>query len=318
MRALWIVLAIAGCGSKHGAADAPTGSDDDAASTDAATTDAIPACPAGQWCIETAPITGAPLLHAIWAVDANDVFAVGDAGTIIHRHANQWTQMTSGTQSDLRGVWAASATDAWAVGNAGTVLHYNGAAWQPITGVTGDVEAVWGSSANDIWIAGPSTVWHSTGGAFAATGIAGSLFAISGTGPNDVWVTGENTNLHHYTGTWTTVNPNTGSTTFYTVLALSTSDVWATTFFPGYETIQSNGATWNHYATTSSVFQSLHARAANDLWGVGSTRVGHWTGSAWTIDMAPFGTSTSLWSITGAGPQLWLVGDAGLIAHRID
>lgn len=313
MRALFI-LAIAGCGGSHAVADAA--GDDDAPVTDAPSSDAIPACPAGQWCIETATITGAPLLHSVWAVDANDVFAVGDGGTILHRHANAWTAMTSGTVNNLRGVWAASATDVWAVGNAGTVLHYNGTAWQPIAGVTGDVDAVWGSSAADIWLAGPSTVWHGGGTTFTPTGIAGALFAISGTGPNDVWVTGENTYLHHYTGTWTTVNPNVGSSTFYTVLAISPTDVWATTFFPQYETIQSNGATWNHYSTTSSVFQSLHARAPSDLWGVGSTRVGHWSGTTWTIDMAPFGASTALWSITGAGTELWLVGDGALIAHR--
>src|SRR3954466_13135803 len=82
------------------------------------------ACPVGQWCRETAPVTGTPLLHAVWAVDADHVFAVGNAGTILQRTSNAWTAMTSGTTNDLRGVWAASSSDVWASGVSGTILHF--------------------------------------------------------------------------------------------------------------------------------------------------------------------------------------------------
>src|SRR5688572_15218115 len=83
----------------------------------------IPACPVGQWCVEAPPVDGAPLLHGVWAINAEDVFAVGDAGTILRRTNNAWTAMTSGTARNLRGVWASSSSDVWATGGAGTVLH---------------------------------------------------------------------------------------------------------------------------------------------------------------------------------------------------
>jgi len=91
----------------------------------------ISACPTGQWCVETPPVdaTAPPLLHAVFVVDASDVFAVGDNGTILRRIDDDWTVMPSPTTSNLRGLWAASSSDVWAVGVAGKVLHFNGTAW---------------------------------------------------------------------------------------------------------------------------------------------------------------------------------------------
>ncbi|MEO7735276.1 MAG: WD40 repeat domain-containing protein, partial [Kofleriaceae bacterium] len=135
------------------------------------------------------------LLHAIWAVNANDVFAVGDGGTILRRqNGNAWTQMTSGTTANLRGLWASSSTDVWAGGVGGVILHYDGTAWSPVTGATSDVDAVWGSGSNDVWFCGSGTVLRRANNAFTKFSFAGTLLAVSGTGPSDVWVTGENTN----------------------------------------------------------------------------------------------------------------------------
>ena len=41
--------------------------------------------------------------------------------------------MTSGTINDLNAVWGTSGNDVFAVGDAGTILHYNGMAWSTIT-----------------------------------------------------------------------------------------------------------------------------------------------------------------------------------------
>ena len=92
------------------------------------------------------------------------MFAVGNTGTIIYRHCNAWTALTSGTTQNLTGVWAASPTDAWAVGDAGTVLHWAGASWAATTGMTDNFTAVWGSSATDVWaIAASGGAYHFNG-----------------------------------------------------------------------------------------------------------------------------------------------------------
>lgn len=277
---------------------------------------AIPACPNGAWCVEAAPVTGT-LLHAIWAVNANDVFAVGDGGTILRRqNGNAWTAMVSGTTANLRGLWAASSTDVWAGGVGGVVLHFNGTAWSAVTGATSDVDAVWGSGSNDVWFCGSGVVLRRANNAFTKFSFAGTLLAVSGTGPNDVWVTGENTNTHRWNGsTWTTVNPGAGTSTLLTVLAIATNDVWVADFMPTKETLHFNGSKWTAQKTSGSLFNGMSARSTSDIWGAGGNHVGHWNGTAWTTEQ-PFGSNASMWSVTTVPGNAWLVGSSALIAHR--
>jgi len=309
-----------GCGSSSSdhPGDGPPGGDaigDGAGSDGDVTGDAPPdPCDPGMWCTETAP--GTPvLLRAVFAVTANDVFAVGDGGTILHRRDNQWTQMQTPTTENLRGVWGASPSDVWAVGNNGTILRYDGTSWTPTGSASGDLDAAWGSGANDVWLSGTGQVVHWNGSIFDTKLITGDLFAISGTGPTDVWVTGENAKVAHYTGTWTTgIDPGAGNT-YFSIVALTSTDVWISTFVPGNETLRFNGSTWTPHASTGSAFVAMYAVAANDIWAAGGTRVGHWNGSVWTTE-SPAGNGVQLYGAGGIGPSLWVVGTDSTIIHR--
>src|SRR5262249_43404735 len=150
----------------------------------------------------------------------------------------------------------------------GVLLHFDGTAWASVAGATSDVDAVWGSGPNDVWFAGSSTVLHWDGSAFTSTPFGGTMLSVSGTGPRDVWVTGENTNLHHFTGSgWTTVNPGAGTTSFFVVLALTTTDVWAADFMPGKETMHFTGSkTWTPKKTGGAIFEGMSALGASDIW----------------------------------------------------
>src|SRR5689334_9701976 len=113
----------------------------------------VTTCPTGQWCVESVPTTGR--VAGVWAVTAEDVFAVGDTGTILRRNNDAWTAMTSGVTTNLRGVWASSSSDVWAVGGAGTIVHFDGSQWSAVSGGgTADLIGVWGSSATDVWMCG--------------------------------------------------------------------------------------------------------------------------------------------------------------------
>jgi hypothetical protein len=286
---------------------------------EAASAIAVPPCNSGQWCVEPAPVSASITLRSAWAASANDVFVVGDGGTMLRRSPTEWTTMATGTTATLKGVWGTSATNIWIVGHNGTVKRWNGSTWTSYSVTTSNVDAIWGSSANDIWLAGPATVWHSTNGgaSWTTSNLAGSLFAISGTGPNDVWVTGENAYLRHWANNrWTTVNPGAGTSTYFTVLALATNSVWTTDFFPNKETLRWNGSTWTAAKTNNAIFQQLHAKTASDIWGVGASKIGRWNGSVWTVTQ-PVGTSASLWSVTGATGHVWTVGSSALIAHYV-
>lgn len=269
-------------------------------------------CPAGTWCVETAPIAATTRLFSVHVRDSADVFAVGDGGVIVRRQNNVWTAMQSPTTQNLRGVWAATANDAWAVGAGGTVLRWNGTSWTQAAGVLAiDYTGVWGSSANDVWLIGTSRIQHWTGSAWSTpVSVPGTLMNVHGTGPADVWVAGEPTYLKHYTGSWATVMPG-GGTTHYAVEAISTTSVWSTA--PGSGSRHWNGTTWTPYA--SDAFTDLHAFGATDIWGVSGTKAGHWDGTSWTTAI-PTGVTQSLWGVSGAGGHLWIVGSGAMILHR--
>ena len=41
---------------------------------------------------------------AVWGTSSNDVFAVGDSGTILRYNGSAWSAMTSGTTECLNGI----------------------------------------------------------------------------------------------------------------------------------------------------------------------------------------------------------------------
>jgi Bacterial Ig-like domain (group 2) len=58
-------------------------------------------------------------------------FVVGDGGTILHSaNGSTWTQLASGTTTDLAAVGVVTEKDVFAAGAGGTILHYDGVTWQ--------------------------------------------------------------------------------------------------------------------------------------------------------------------------------------------
>ncbi len=68
-----------------------------------------------------------------------------------------WIALDPGTTQNLNDVWASDSNNVWIVGDSGTVLHYNGTTVKPIDiGVGSDIDlySIWGRSANEIYITG--------------------------------------------------------------------------------------------------------------------------------------------------------------------
>jgi len=109
-------------------------------------------------------------LYAVWGSSPDDVWAVGENGTIRHFSVKSTlgTVVTSPTTENLRGIWGAGPNDVWAVGENGTLLHYDGAEWRTSSGAfpPGDrptLYGVWGSSASDVWAVGSGIIMHFPG-----------------------------------------------------------------------------------------------------------------------------------------------------------
>lgn len=82
--------------------------------------------------------------------------------------AARWEIIDSPTTENLHAVWGSRADDVWAVGDAGTILHWDGIEWKPSAaafalGKKPDLRGVWGSAADDVWIVGDTVALHYTG-----------------------------------------------------------------------------------------------------------------------------------------------------------
>lgn len=200
---------------------------------------------------------------------------------------------------------AAGADGAADVGSAdggvdGAPAEVSAPAWRPVLeNLDGALLSVWGSSEKDVWaVGGPlgnagfdalvvrfdGHVWRR-----AQPGKTDSYWWVHGTSATDVWLVGEKGRITHWDGaTFAESASGTNATLF---------GVWAT--------------------------------APNDVWAVGGTPDGatsdnaivlHYDGSTWkkedvgeTRKIAFF----KVWGVPGAPGELYVVGEAGAIWHRV-
>lgn len=146
-------------------------------------------------------------LQRVHGSAASDVWAVGDAGTILHWRGAAWAPSPVDTGGNgLKGVWASAANDAWAVGDGGTIVHWKGSAWSAEASGTGNALAfVWGSAANDVWAVGTGgTIVHWNGSAWTpvTSGTTKDLTGVWGRSSTNVWAVGNGTILHWDGSAW--------------------------------------------------------------------------------------------------------------------
>jgi len=94
-------------------------------------------------------------LGAVSGTSADDVWAVGSGGTILHYDGTNWRPSSSGATGTLFALWAEDRKNAWAVGDHGTIVHWDGARWTPSPfGSEDDLHGIWAPIGRDIWVVG--------------------------------------------------------------------------------------------------------------------------------------------------------------------
>lgn len=118
---------------------------------------------AQEWLDVVSPTT--QNLNAVWAADSNDMYAVGDEGTMLHFDGDRWefVPITVGTEfdgtlADLHSVFGYAGNDIYAVGDAGTVFHFDGVDWAPVD-IFGPTQ-VSPQDLIDAWTAGPGRPFY--------------------------------------------------------------------------------------------------------------------------------------------------------------
>lgn len=122
----------------------------------------------GTWSANAAPVN--TTYYGIWGTSADDIFAVGAGGVIVHYNGTRWTEMDTPTDEYLMDVWGLSSDDVYAVGFGGTILHYDGTEWTAVSSsTTEDLRSIHGHSGW-IYVGGDNgTLLRATyGGSFSA------------------------------------------------------------------------------------------------------------------------------------------------------
>ena len=60
---------------------------------------------------------------SVAASGPNDVWVAGENGTLRHYNGTAWSASSSGTTAHLYALWGSAANDVWAVGYYGAIIH---------------------------------------------------------------------------------------------------------------------------------------------------------------------------------------------------
>ena len=245
-------------------------------------------------------------LSSVWGDGANNVFAVGGAGTIVQWDGSSWSSTASGThRNDLYGIWGADANHLFAVGQAGTILRGDGISWSPmLAATTHDFYAVWGSSQADVYAVGVSTAEHWDGQTWSEieqlkadpSSVDERLNGVWGSSAQDVYVVGDSLLAHWNGGTWTRLADGDAPPENAGHLA-----IWGSgpkdIFVVGSNIDHWDGATWSEvtspvsYAGDSLPVLAVWGSGPDNVFTMGDTkdeldapalRIDRWDGASWS------------------------------------
>jgi len=230
-------------------------------------------------------------------------YAVGDDGTVLLKNPTGGWSVEQIAAVGLRGVEAISEENVWVVGDAGTVMNFDGSTWQPVAvPSTADFHDIAFTPRNEGWIVGSGgTILHRPLGSSTwevlPSGTSEDLRSVSASDPTGVqwastFIVGDAGTLIEWNGT--TLEASTGITSA-NLTAVSTvlgDGCWAVG--EGGVLLQHQYGAWNVRASpTSADLRNLHVDEHGGFHAVGDGGV--------LVRLAGFGMSPGLESLPGAG-----------------
>lgn len=272
-------------------------------------------------------------LKAVWGAGANDVWAVGSNGLIVHYNGTSWTNQKSGVTENLTGIDGSSNHDIWVCGDMGSVLHWDGKTWSVASSTPMTVLLqVWVGSPTNVWAVGLDTYlagagyvkhWDGTSWVDGDDASTTSLWQVWGSGPDDVWLVGD---APDGTGVALRGAPNVPAEAGYLfdtagyagpplrgVWGSGPNDVWVAAYSG--DITHWNGTAWTSTpsAVPTASLLGMHGSAKDDVWAVGLDGLAeHFVNGKWV--QTETGTKSTLWSLWSDGPNdVWVVGGAGTV-----
>jgi hypothetical protein len=271
-------------------------------------------CNDNGWCWEN-PLPQPNTLEGIWGSSPDDIWAVGQRGTILHWDGTNWVGTIAGWAYPCNDIWGSSATNIWAVGN--KIIHYDGYQWSVVAeiGAPHTLQGIWGTAADDIWaVGGYGNIlrWDGSNWNSVQSRTTNHLYDVHGTSEDDVWIVGVNTVLHWDGNELSSVNtPASGY--LYGVLALAEDAVWVVGV--NGQVNHWNGSSWSRNDVGVNGFSAIWGAVANDLWAAGNY-IFHWDGDTWSSAYSYSDAMGPTYDFMGfSQSDVWAVGINGKIFH---
>jgi hypothetical protein len=313
-------LAVCACQSEEEASKA--GSEADLASSDPATDPKL----GPEYDAE--PLRGVTQvgLTAVWGSSAQDVWAVGSDGAILHSDGNDLSLVASSTTRSLHAIAGTGPDDIWAGGEEGTTLHWDGVRFDFVE--RWESETFLGINAiapDNVWIVGvvpterAGIVRHYDGDSWSGSIVPGcaSLWEVWSSGPEDVWFVGTDPNLGGLAFRGDGMDferMDFSGKPLRGVWGSGADDVWVLPYDSAPQHWDGESFTGNEeeFDNERGMLGTWGA-APDDVWAVGlHGKIKHFDGEHWKV-LEPL-VDEPLWAVWGsASDDVWAVGGAGTI-----
>lgn len=253
-------------------------------------------------------------LNDVAVVAPGELWAVGDAGTIVRRSGGVFSLVSTGQVKNLYSIWG-SAAELYIVGEGGVIIHGVSNVLTPESSpVTTDLYDVFSTGGIGYAVgAGGRLLRRTSSWAADTSPTSVELRGVYGNSTSDVWAVGAQGTAVRWNGSMWSTTPVTAFGTF-TMRGISGGGggpLYAIDSFGG---IYSYNTSWSQVRSMStddlqgvSVISGTPYVAGNNVGGM----ILHYTGTSWTRDVQG---SIGFRGVSGTGPtELWAVGEAGAI-----
>ncbi|QTA83005.1 CalX-like domain-containing protein [Desulfonema limicola] len=285
-------------------------------------------------------------LESLWGTSENNVFAVGEQGTVMHYDGKNWSFLNSGTKESLRGIWGYDENNIFTAGDQGTILNFDGKKWVSMPGNTNrDLYQVWGYQENpgskpELFTAGENGIilyhdgneWSSMDSKTTRT--LRNIWGYSGT---DVYAAGDGGTILHYNGNqWSSLNSGIKKnirglwgSSGNNVYAAGDSELGGTTAVLKYNGLQWKALSADElFLTTQDYFLTIWGRSFDNVFLAGFNNINltennavirHFNGKTWnTMSINADSIISSIWGVpldTSPVTEVFGVLSDGSIAH---
>jgi hypothetical protein len=145
-------------------------------------------------------------LNAVWGSSTDDIWAVGDKGTIIHWDGSEWRKIDAGISTRITAIWGISQSEIYIVPISGvqsSLYRYNGLSWEKIFDNIGIYSTtLWKAESGNLLIGGTSLLEYD-GSILQEVYISGrtrGIVKVRGSEINNVFTVGDFGEITHFNG----------------------------------------------------------------------------------------------------------------------